>query len=70
MSEIIHLVVTGMTCGGCENAVKRALRQAPGVEHVEASHRDSRVDVTFDPAQVAVEALRGKIASLGYSVAP
>ena len=44
--------VTGMTCGGCENAVQRALGQMAGVTQVTASHRDATVRVTFDPAVV------------------
>jgi copper chaperone len=69
MSTTITLDVTGMTCGGCENAVKRVLLQTPGVEQAAASHRDHRVEVTFDPAKVTVDALRDKITGLGYTVA-
>lgn len=29
--EGVALAVTGMTCGGCANAVKRALARVPGV---------------------------------------
>jgi copper ion binding protein len=62
------LRVTGMTCGGCENAVKRAVGQMPGVSSVAASHQDQRVDVAFDESQVGVEAIRQKIEKLGYKV--
>ena len=31
---MIKLKVTGMTCGHCEAAVKKALGQVPGVERV------------------------------------
>ena len=68
MGKTLHLTVTGMTCGGCENAVKRALGQLRGVERVDASHAGNSVDVTFDDAQVDVAALRGKIETLGYHV--
>jgi copper chaperone CopZ len=70
MSETIRLTVTGMTCGGCEQAVTRALHTLPGVERVAASHRDNEVTVTFDPARVAVPAIRDKVGLLGYTVAP
>ena len=40
MMETITLKVTGMTCGGCENAVKRALARLEGVGDVTASHAD------------------------------
>jgi copper chaperone CopZ len=70
MSETLQLSVTGMTCGGCENAVKRTLLQTDGVEEVTASHAENLVGVTFDPAKVTPVVLREKIESLGYDVAP
>ena len=70
MSEHAHLTVDGMVCGGCENAVKQALLQTPGVTEAAASHRDRRVDVAFDSSQISVDDLREKITSLGYVVAP
>jgi copper chaperone len=68
MTQSLH--VTGMTCGGCENAVKRAVGQLPGVSSVNASHQQQRVDVDFDPAKIDVSAITQKIEKLGYHVAP
>jgi copper chaperone len=68
MSEVIELTVNGMTCGGCENSVKRVLMQTAGVEAVAASHTASLVGVTFDPAKVTPAVLREKIEGLGYEV--
>ena len=59
-----------MTCGGCENAVKRAVRQIDGVEEVKASHSANEVDVTFDGGKVSPKMIRDRIESLGYSVNP
>lgn len=70
MSEMLQLSVTGMTCGGCENAVRRSLLQTEGVEEVTASHAANLVGVTFDPAKVTPAVLREKIEALGYDVAP
>ena len=50
MSTTLTLPVHGMTCGGCENAVKRAVGAMTGIADVTASHRDNQVVVTFDPA--------------------
>jgi len=66
----LTLRVTGMTCGGCENAVKRAVGKIDGVSQVEASHQDERVDVTFDQSKVTREAIEARITRLGYLVAP
>jgi copper ion binding protein len=62
------LQVTGMTCGGCESAVRRAVGKLPGVASVDASHVERRVTVDFDPAQVDVAAITEKIQKLGYQV--
>jgi copper chaperone len=67
--DTIELTVTGMTCGGCENAVKRAVSTLPGVESVTASHAANQVTVTFDPARVDRSQLTQKIETLGYQVA-
>jgi copper chaperone CopZ len=58
-----------MTCGGCENAVKRAVGKLAGVSAVEASHKDGRVTVTFDEGLADMEAVKAKIEGLGYRVA-
>ncbi len=36
------LIVTGMTCSGCEGSVNRAIAALPGVEGVSASHVDKK----------------------------
>jgi copper chaperone len=70
MSELLQLTVTGMTCGGCENAVKFSLKQIKGVEEVTASFKQNVVDVTFDEKRVTPEVIRTTIEGLGYEVAP
>jgi copper chaperone len=69
MAETLQLTVTGMTCGGCENAVKRTLTQLRGVRDVQASHSANRVNVTFEEADIAPSAIRSAIEALGYQVA-
>ncbi len=64
----LTLHVTGMTCGGCENAVKRAVGRLAGVTSVEASHAARKVTVDFDEAQTNPEAIAAKISGLGYRV--
>jgi copper chaperone CopZ len=67
--ETLSLRVMGMTCGGCENAVKRGLARLEGVSVVAASHTDGKVTVTYDPAAVKPDEIKSKIASIGYTVA-
>lgn len=66
--EQLTLTVTGMTCGGCENAVKRAVSSLDGVSDVSASHRDSRVTLTYDASKVDRAAIAKRIEDAGYSV--
>ena len=68
--EQITLTVTGMTCGGCENAVKRALSRLDGVSSVTASHADNRVVVDYDAAKVNRAAIGDAIHKAGYQVQP
>jgi copper chaperone CopZ len=69
MSETLQLAVTGMTCGGCENAVRRALARVNGVQEVTASHAANQVAVTFDASTVTPAVIRQTIEALGYQVA-
>jgi copper chaperone CopZ len=70
MSDTLQLKVTGMTCGGCESAVKRALQKVDGVEDVTASHSAGLVGIRFDATKVTPALLKERIESLGYDVAP
>lgn len=69
MADQMTLTVTGMTCGGCENAVKRAVSSLEGVSDVDASHRENRVTLTYDPAKVTREKIARQIENAGYQVA-
>jgi copper chaperone len=69
MLQTLQLTVTGMTCGGCENAVKRAVSMIQGVSAVHASHRDNRVTVIYDEAQANRDTIARAIERAGYTVA-
>jgi copper chaperone len=49
--HVCTLKVSGMTCGGCEAAVRMAARSVDGVTDVEASYAKSNAEVTFDPSK-------------------
>jgi len=57
-----------MTCGGCENAVKRGWPGSKASANVAASHAGATVAVTFDPARVTPSRFRARIAAMGYTV--
>ena len=58
--------VTGMTCGHCEKAVLRAVKQADPRAEVTIDRAANRVDVVSDQAR---EVLAQAIAEEGYEVA-
>jgi copper chaperone CopZ len=68
MMETLTLKVTGMTCGGCENAVARGLARLEGIGEVTASHADAKVAVTFDPSRVSPDEIKARIGAMGYTV--
>lgn len=63
------LNVEGMTCGGCESTVTRALGKLDGVMAAHADHASNTVSVTFDPATIDLEAIGSRIEELGFVVA-
>ena len=58
--------VTGMTCGHCEKAVTRALKQVDPQAEVTIDRAANRVDIQSDQAR---EVLSRAIAEEGYAVA-
>ncbi len=55
-----------MTCGGCENAVKRTLQLVEGIEGVTASYKANLVGVEFDAVKVTPHQIEEKIEPLWY----
>ena len=49
--------VTGMTCGGCEGAVKVAGRRVDGVKTVTASAKSGTAEVPYDSSKTSPEAI-------------
>ena len=63
------LAVQGMSCSHCEQTVEKGLRDLPGVHKVKADHKQGRVEVFYKGDAPDMEAVRKKIADLGYEVA-
>ena len=64
----VTIPVHGMTCEGCENAVKKSINSLEGVGEVTASHTDSIATVKYDKTSVTQEEIELKIAEAGYTV--
>ena len=64
----VTLNVEGMTCEGCENAVKAGVESLPGIESVESSHEEAWTKVRFDKSLTSMEEVSAKITDTGYEV--
>jgi len=56
-TQVCTLKVSGMTCAGCEAAVKIAARSIDGVKDVKASYAKKNAEVTYDPSKTSPEAI-------------
>ena len=63
------LNVEGMTCEGCENAIKAGLETLEGVQEVESSHEEGWTRVKYDTTVITLEEISQKIGETGYTVA-
>ena len=55
--RVCTLNVAGMTCAGCEAAVRSAAKTVDGVTDVKASDDKKNADVTYDPSKTTPEAI-------------
>ena len=60
--------VDGMTCEGCENAIKAGIESLDGIASVESSHEEGWTKVKYDKAVTSAEDIEGKITDTGYTV--
>ena len=67
VTKACTMKVTGMTCSGCEAAVRLAAKQIDGVKDAKATYAKGTAEVTYDPAKTAPDAIAKAIAQkTGY----
>lgn len=59
--------VKGMTCGGCRQAVEKALKLVPGVACAEVSLEKAEALVEHDPAKASTGDLAAAIEKAGFA---
>ncbi len=64
----ITLSVPDISCGHCKSSIEGAVNPMEGVAKAEVSINDRTVDVEFDPAKVALDAIVSAIDEQGYEV--
>ncbi len=62
------LNVSGMSCMGCVNSIRKVVEPMPGVEKVDISLEAGRVEVEHDPAKTTVDNLKQAIEDAGYDI--
>ncbi len=62
------LKVTGMTCDGCANSVKKALSNVDTVKDVNVDRKNDNVSLTYDEDKVEEAAIVHAIEKIGYKV--
>jgi P-type Cu+ transporter len=64
----ITLPITGMTCANCALGIERTLKKLHGVKEAAVNLASEEASVSFDPQEVAVQEIAGKIKDAGYGV--
>jgi len=62
----VVLEVDGMTCEGCENAIKAGVENLDGIRSVESSHQEGWTRVEYDKNLTSLEEIEEKITETGY----
>ena len=65
---LVKFDVEGMTCEGCENAVKTSIQKLEGIQEVSASFKAGESLVKFDSTLVNHQKISEAISSAGYKV--
>ena len=66
--SVNSIVVTGMTCEHCANAVRAEISKLPGVSNVGVDVATGQVWITSNP-DPAIAALRAAVEDAGYELA-
>jgi copper chaperone CopZ len=65
--KVCTIKVTGMTCSGCEAAVRIAAKQVEGVTDAKASYKEGTAEVSYNSSKTSPDAIAKAIASkTGY----
>lgn len=66
--QTIDFKIAGMTCTGCEEHIKYAILQEPGIIEAEADYEKGIAKVKYDKSKINVEKLAKAIDETGYKV--
>lgn len=66
--KLANFDIKGMTCTGCEEHVKHAVLQLPGVLEAASSYKTGTAQVKFESSMLSIEKITEAINGTGYTV--
>ena len=64
--ETLTLKISGMTCGGCTNSVRKAVAAMQGIGSVEVSLERAAATVVYDPLLSSATAIKATVRDAGF----
>jgi len=64
--KTVTLEVQGMNCAACPITVKKALKNVPGVSHVNVNYKSGIAEVDYDPNKTSADELAKAVTTVGY----
>ena len=62
------LIVEGMSCNHCKNAVEKAVNSLPGIIFAEVDLAAKKLTVEFDENKSEIDQVRAAVEEAGYEV--
>ena len=62
----VTLHIKGMTCGGCEGKVNKALSACEGVSDVKVSHKDGKAELHLEDGKASIDELIKALKHAGF----
>ncbi len=66
--QTVAFDIAGMTCTSCEEHVKHAVNELPGIVEATASFEEGKAEVKFDKSKTSADAIKAAIDETGYKV--
>ena len=67
-TEILNMIVNGMSCSHCENSIKKSVGALNGVSSVRVDLENKRVSIEYDPEKINMDTIIQTIEGQGYDV--
>jgi copper chaperone CopZ len=64
--QFVMIKIEGMHCHRCEQSIKKALGEVPGVHEVEVDFLSGQASILYDPKQVKIRQLVDTVTEAGY----